>query len=151
MRNIDCNIQNVKGITAVMEAAQVGNTKALKLLIYKPGIDWSKENNEGDTALDMILRKKQVFEAVVDEVKSTVSQKMTRKFADREITKTPLIFALENDLEEHFIKVLIAGAKTQDIVDLVLHSVSCSPTAVISVDREYNPRKKIKLDNFLII
>ena len=57
-----------------------------------------------------------------------------------------MIFALENDLEEHFVKILVAGAGNQDIVDLILYSGLYSP-ALTFVDVKSNPRKKIKLDH----
>ena len=72
---------------------------------------------------------------------------MMRKSDDREITKTPLISALENDLEEIIVKVLIVAAKAQDIVDLVLYSRSFLPSSDTSFEMDCeNPRKKIKLD-----
>ena len=37
-----------------------------------------------------------------------------------DITLTPLIFALEKNLREDLITILIMGAKSTDIVDLVL-------------------------------
>ena len=83
----------------------------------------------------------------MNEVKSSISE-MIRKSDDREITKTPLIFALENDLEEIIIKILIVAAKAQDIVDLVLYSRSFLPLSVTSFKMDCeNPRKKIKLDH----
>ena len=42
------------------------------------------------------------------------------------------------------IKILVAGAKTEDIVDLVLYSRSYS-SVVTSEDVDCNPRKKLKL------
>ena len=56
------------------------------------------------------------------ELKIYVSKLMTKRFDDKESTKTPVIFALENDLSDHIVKILVAGANTQDIVDLVLYS-----------------------------
>ena len=115
------------------------------MLIQQPGINWDLENEEGDTALIIILRNKELFKIVFKDVKDHVSKLMTKNVGNREITKTPVIFALENDLEEHFVKILVAGARTQDIVDLVLYSGLHSPT-VTFVDEESNPSKKIKLD-----
>ena len=81
------------------------------------------------------------------EIQSSVSE-MIRKSDDREVTKTPLIFALENDLEEIIIKILIVAAKAQDIVDLVLYSRSFLQSSVTSFEMDCeNPRKKIKLDH----
>ena len=72
---------------------------------------------------------------------------MMRKSDDREVTKTPLIFALENDLEEIVIKILFAAAKAQDIVNLVFYSILFLPSSVTSLEIDCgNPRKKIKLD-----
>ena len=132
--------------TALKSAAAWGKVRILQMLIQQPGINWDIENEEGDTALTLILRNEELFCIVFKSVKSHVSKLMTKKFGDGEITKTPVIFALENDLEEHIVKILVAGARTQDIVDLVLYSGLYSPT-VTFVNEETNPSKKIKLDH----
>ena len=94
----------------------------------------------------MILESEKVLQVIAQEVKTSVSGMMTRISDDREITKTPIIFALENNLNENFVKVLVGGAKTEDIVDLVLYSRSNS-SADTFVDIDDNPRKKIRLDH----
>ena len=57
----------------------------------------------------------------------------------REVTMTPLIFALENNLNKNIIKILVSGATTQEIVDLVLYSRS-------SISKDENESKRLKLD-----
>ena len=118
--------------------------KILRMLIQQPGINWNTENKEGDTGFKIILRNKELFKIVFKDVKAHVSKQMTKKVGDREITKTPVIFALENDLEEHIVKILVAGAETQHIVDQFLYTGLYSP-AFPFVDVDSNPRKKIKL------
>ena len=96
----------------------------------------------GMTPIKCILTTENVLRVIVQKVKDTVSKLMIRTSDDREITKTPIIFALEKNLNENLIKVLVAGAKTQDIVDLVLYS-----TSVVSICsyEDSNPSKKRRL------
>ena len=93
------------------------------------------------TPIERILATENVLQVIEQKVKDSVSKMMIRTFDDREITKTPIIFALEKNLNENLIKVLVGGAKTQDIVDLVLYSKS-----VVSTYEDSNPRKKRRLD-----
>ena len=96
----------------------------------------------GMTPIKCILTTENVLRVIVQKVKDTVSKLMIRTSDDREITKTPIIFALEKNLNENLIKVLVAGAKTQDIVDLVLYSKSVVP---ICSYEDSNPSKKRRL------
>ena len=104
------------------KAAKSRNIEIVKILIQQPGTKWELENGEGETALSVILGNKKLFREVLKEAKSYVSKLMTKKYGDSEVTKTPVIFALENNLREHIVKFLVAGSSTQDIVDLVLYS-----------------------------
>ena len=147
IEDLDWNVQDKWGNTAVMFAAKLAGYEILKMLMQKREIDWDLTiNDRGDSALDLLVRNEQ-YEKIVKEIKSSVSE-MIRKSDDREVTKTPLIFALENDLEEIIIKILIVAAKAQDIVDLVLYSRSFLPSSVASLELDCeNPRKKIKLNH----
>ena len=78
----------------------------LKLFIKIQNINWSIRNWKGDTAFDILAKNKVALKIVVGEFKSFISKMMIRKSDDREITKTPLIFALENNLDEHIFKIL---------------------------------------------
>ena len=105
-------------------AAKRGNFETLRILIKHPGLRWDLENKEGETALSLVLRNEELLLALLKELKIYVSKLMTKRFDDIEVTNTPMIFALENDLSDHIVKILVAGASTQDIVDLVLYSSS---------------------------
>ena len=56
-------------------------------------------------------------------------------------TLTLIKFALQKNLSKNVIQILFSGAKTQDIVDLVIHAKSSTDQADFG-----NRRKKIKLD-----
>ena len=139
----------------------------MKLLLQQKNFDWNRKSLDGLTALTILLMKNcsqnivmkiinktdldvdsdelenyDVLQRAVRTCKSFVSEMMLRKSIDREITKTPLIFALENNLNKNIIKILISGATSQEIVDLVLSS--CSSTSSTSMDG--NQRKRLKLD-----
>ena len=117
------------------------NDDILKILMKVS--DWNKSNKYGMTPIECILTTDDILQVVVQEIKVTVSKMMIRTSDDREITKTPIIFALEKILNENIIKVLVAAAKTQDIVDLVLYSKSVVSTFEAE---DSNPRKKRRLD-----
>ena len=152
LEDLDWNVQDKRGNTAVMFAAKetankrLTDFRILKMLMHQPEIDWDITiNDDGDSALDLLI-KLEYFEKFANRVKSSISQ-MMRNSDDREVTKTPLIFALENGLEEIIVKVLIIAAKAQDIVDLVLYSRSFLPSLITTPEMDCeNPRKKIKLD-----
>ena len=46
--------------TALKLAAECGQVKILRMLIQLPGINWDIENEEGDTALQLILRNEEL-------------------------------------------------------------------------------------------
>ncbi|OUM67236.1 hypothetical protein PIROE2DRAFT_58917 [Piromyces sp. E2] len=49
--NININIRDDKGFTALMRAVQGGHSKMVKLLLEEPGIDVNLKNEDGDSAL----------------------------------------------------------------------------------------------------
>ena len=53
--NIDWNIQNDYGNTAVMIAALRSNVEFLEIMKDVPGVDWNIKNNYGDSALTLVL------------------------------------------------------------------------------------------------
>ena len=76
--------------TALKLAAECGQVKILRMLIQLPGINWDIENEEGDTALQVILRNEELFQIVFRDIKAHVSKLMTNKLGNGEITKTPV-------------------------------------------------------------
>ena len=88
------------------------------------------------------LRSKKVLKRAIKVCKSYVSKLMSRKSADGEVTKTSLIFALENNLSKNIVKILFSSATSPEIVDLVLYSRSSKSKTFI----DGNESKRLKLD-----
>ena len=120
--------------------------KIIQILLKKEGIDWKMENGNCENALKVVMRNRQLFLVVYNDIKTHVSKLMNSKFYVTEITKTPIIFALENNLEDHIIQILLNGAKSHDIVDLILYSKLYTPRIKLH-NLQFNQNKKIKLEN----
>ena len=164
--DFDWNWEYDTGFTIPMIAALKENMEFIKFLIKQKNIDWNLKNRTGLNILSLALKylssdlimmiinvrnlevniedlsSQKVLARAIKECKSYVSKMMSRKSTDREVTKTPLIFALENSLNKNIVKILVSGATSQEIVDLVLYSrFSISKTFM-----DGNESKRLKLD-----
>ena len=91
---------------------------------------------------------KTLLEKAFEECKKHVAKLMNLGFEESSVLEITykatfqlIIFALQKNLSNDIVKILFAGAETQDIVDLVIHATSSSGQKDLG-----NPRKKIRLD-----
>ena len=54
-KNIDLNVQDNDGMTAIMEACQNGDIDVVKLLLSHPEIELNKTDKDGNTAFHLAL------------------------------------------------------------------------------------------------
>ena len=91
-----------------------------------------------------------LLEKAFEECKKHVAKLMNLGFEESSVLEITykatfqlIIFALQKNLSNDIVKILFAGAETQDIVDLVIYAASSSGQHQQDLD---NPRKKIRLD-----
>ena len=139
------------------------DVNAFQNLLSLPNVDMNIEewNKPWDTyekmgnayTLDVLqdnLGYETLLEKAFEECKKHVAKLMNLGFEESSVLEITykatfqlIIFALQKNLSNDIVKILFAGAETQDIVDLVIYAASSSGQHQQDLG---NPRKKIRLD-----
>ena len=174
VNDIDWTIQNDEGVTPLIHAVQNDNVECVRILskirskfstksVATSFIIALERNLPAMIQIifsmpDLVINERiinklrqnhqKIHERAVDECKKYVSKMIYSDVNKEGNNISLLIFALQNNVNDCFVKLLVSGATTQDILDLVIYSshqkavVDEEVEAIMTVEGDHKDEKK---------